>query len=69
MLTYYAHSRAARLLVFATLLGMFPGAWALQLLHTGAGVSTCVLRTATGLPCAFCGLTRAFWCRCRGVLD
>jgi|GEM_PF-1385573 hypothetical protein len=64
---YYAHSRRARLFTFAALLAVFPVAWSLQFLYPGAGVSTCVLRTATGLPCAFCGLTRAFGAAVEGA--
>ena len=64
---HYAHSRRARLLTSAALISAFPVAWLLQSLYPGTGVSTCVLRTATGLPCALCGLTRSFGAAVEGA--
>jgi len=35
----------------------------------GEGSTTCILRRATGLPCATCGMTRSFCAIGRGELD
>ena len=34
----------------------------------GTGVNVCVLRTATGVPCPGCGLTRSLSCAARGMI-
>ncbi len=35
----------------------------------GTGVNVCMLRTATGVPCPGCGLTRSLSCAARGMID
>jgi len=62
--------RRVHRLVWAAFLTAVPAvAWAVHPIVSQDMIGICFFRTVTGIPCPFCGLTRAFACAARGQFD